>query len=442
MYQLTLGFLKWSPLGNPPEKRKPVQTFLLKHPNLVVHQVSNFKIRLPPVKKSTVAGFPSPVNPPLNLSPTSSLASPSSLTFGGLKTIGKTENDDSDEENNDPPIEEHFILRVPFPGKFLEKFKMHVKNRLPFEDLSITFKDPRHAVFSFDKQKYSARLVDLPCIIESQKTLNNKQFYKIGDVSQMLVVENPISDESQLNTNKEPLKWDDFIWPDGLATPLKNVRKRRFRKRFSNRAIEEIEKEVERLLNLDAQAESVSYELIDLVDSEVETPGPDNEDMKIEGEYEVEEEIDEEGEEAGAALQRELEMMDVEDDERVGEFDNEQEDEEDEDESDEDDDSDESTESEEEESPDILLQEEKILQDQIATNESAIQEKVTKLATALNSIIKKRFEETIEKLRADNELKKRQLGEIERKLNASKRSPIVEYEDQEEGDRMTDLTSS
>lgn len=30
-----------------------------------------------------------------------------------------------------------------------------------------------------------------------------------------------------------PLKPSEYIWPDGLTNPLKNVRKRRFRKRVS-----------------------------------------------------------------------------------------------------------------------------------------------------------------------------------------------------------------
>ena len=30
-------------------------------------------------------------------------------------------------------------------------------------------------------------LVDLPCISESLKTLDNKQFYKIADISQMII---------------------------------------------------------------------------------------------------------------------------------------------------------------------------------------------------------------------------------------------------------------
>lgn len=36
-----------------------------------------------------------------------------------------------------------------------------------------------------DGKKYDTTLVDLPTIIESQKTLDNKQFYKIADICQV-----------------------------------------------------------------------------------------------------------------------------------------------------------------------------------------------------------------------------------------------------------------
>ncbi|CAG8534068.1 7739_t:CDS:2 [Ambispora gerdemannii] len=396
------------------------------------------KIRIPPPKKQTTS----------STTPSLSLASSSTNTSTALSVNAKSkasappgpssavshvagenvkhETEESEEETAEPPREEHFILRISgLPQESQEKFREQARKRHVFDDLSILFKDPRHAIFSYDKEKYSARLVDLPCIIESQKTLNNKQFYKIADISQMLVVESSISNESELNTNKASMQWDEFLWQDGLSPPLKSVRKRRFRKRFSNRNIEEIDNEVERLLTLAKAATSIRYELTEIEDSEVETPGPDGED-RIDGEFEgleIGDEIDSDGEEAGAALQRELEMMDVED-ERAVASDNEPEEEEEEEDDESDEDSDESSESEEETEED-LEQKRKELEDQIATNESAIQGKHNQLANTVNTIIKKRFEETIEKLTADIELKKIQLDEVKRKLEAKRASTVT-----------------
>jgi len=109
--------------------------------------------------------------------------------------------------------------------------------------------DPRRGTFTFEGQQVPTKLVDLPTIIEAQKTLNGKQMYKIADISQMLIVDpnledNMIKSENPSNltvasaqtgssTTLPPLKQSEYVWPDGLTNPLKNVRKRRFRKRIS-----------------------------------------------------------------------------------------------------------------------------------------------------------------------------------------------------------------
>lgn len=46
--------------------------------------------------------------------------------------------------------------------------------------------DSRHGTVSLDGESLSAKLVDLPCIIESLKTLDMKNFYKTADISQVL----------------------------------------------------------------------------------------------------------------------------------------------------------------------------------------------------------------------------------------------------------------
>lgn len=45
--------------------------------------------------------------------------------------------------------------------------------------------DSRRAVFHIGNNTYSSKLVDLPCIIESQKTLDNKQMFKVADICQV-----------------------------------------------------------------------------------------------------------------------------------------------------------------------------------------------------------------------------------------------------------------
>ena len=56
--------------------------------------------------------------------------------------------------------------------------------------LSIT-PDSRRAVFHVGHSLYSAKLVDLPCIVESQKTVDNKQMFKVADICQVAMAFRP-----------------------------------------------------------------------------------------------------------------------------------------------------------------------------------------------------------------------------------------------------------
>jgi transcription initiation factor TFIID subunit 7 len=55
------------------------------------------------------------------------------------------------------------------------------------DEFWLKFKDQRRAVFGMGKDMWSAKLVDLPCIIESQKTLDGRHLYKIADISQVCI---------------------------------------------------------------------------------------------------------------------------------------------------------------------------------------------------------------------------------------------------------------
>lgn len=77
--------------------------------------------------------------------------------------------------------------------------------------------------------------------------------FKVADISQMLVVENPVRDENSISS--AALNVDDYIWPHGITPPMRHVRKRRFRKRLSRRTIEVVEEQVEELLKKDEDAD-------------------------------------------------------------------------------------------------------------------------------------------------------------------------------------------
>lgn len=45
--------------------------------------------------------------------------------------------------------------------------------------------DGRHGIVRVDRVPLAAKLVDLPCIIESLKTIDKKTFYKTADICQV-----------------------------------------------------------------------------------------------------------------------------------------------------------------------------------------------------------------------------------------------------------------
>jgi len=124
--------------------------------------------------------------------------------------------------------------------------------------------DKRHCVVKWDDTILKGRLCDLPTIVEAYKTTDKKTFYKSSTISQMLVC---CENEKDINPRNEVPGIKDerrFQLLAGLAPPLKNVKKRRFRKVIRKRHCEapEVEKELKRLLREDLEALSVDYELI------------------------------------------------------------------------------------------------------------------------------------------------------------------------------------
>jgi len=170
-------------------------------------------------------------------------------------------------------LESQLILRLP-PGPSCELRKVlrngtnNLKDRLTIQ----LENDMRHGTVRFDNWFWPAKLVDLPCILETHKTIDRKTFYKTADISQMLLCRE--DDDSQTveeedltkkKDKKEILKAEKkYQWPHGITPPLKNARKRRFRKTLKKKYVDapEIEKEVKRLFRVDNEAVNVKWEVI------------------------------------------------------------------------------------------------------------------------------------------------------------------------------------
>ncbi|XP_034516437.1 transcription initiation factor TFIID subunit 7-like isoform X1 [Ailuropoda melanoleuca] len=195
------------------------------------------------------------------------------------------------ESQDEPPheLENQFILRLPpehasTVRKIIRSGSVAMKDKLKI-DLS---SDGRHAVVEVEDVSLAAKVVDLPCVIGSLKTLDKKTFYKTADISQMLVCtadgdlhsppeEQDTSTDLKVIGENEKEREKKYVWKHGITPPLKNVRMKRFRKTTKKltdcKQIEEIsfpeyiespdvEKEVKRLLCSDAEAVSARWEVI------------------------------------------------------------------------------------------------------------------------------------------------------------------------------------
>ncbi|KAG6887695.1 hypothetical protein C0992_011151 [Termitomyces sp. T32_za158] len=357
----------------------------------------------PPERSTRSATYKNKPQPKLKLK----LSDKAAALAPGMSFLGQYDRElDSDEE--DLAFEEQFILRM-LPGEDLEKLRKMVSTREIGNDVWFRFK-------------------------ESQKTLDNKQMFKVADICQMLVVDKKLENDEPM-TNQTNFNIEEFIWPHGLTPPLHHVRKRRFRKRVNRRTIESVEQEVERLLAEDSLATEIKYEVLenvnpDLSDSEfierdepLDAPTPaisDTGEPQTPG-YDIGDDADEredtaEDEDAGEAdideeLAAELDLaMADEDDE--GDGDDEDDDESEEDEDDEDDD-------------DEDVQARKLINEEVRDLEAAVAKKGKEVASSANPLIKKRFEDALKKLTADLEMKLVQRDELKEKQRMKKEGLIT-----------------
>lgn len=170
------------------------------------------------------------------------------------------------ESNAEPAfdLEQQFILRMP-PGPAMALRHDVQSGSMTLKDkLSIDLQpDGRRGQVRYGNEIFNAKLVDLPCIMESLKTVDKKTFYKTADICQMLICSN--DDDTLQEENESPKKKDKKnLWPHGITPPLKNVKKRRFRKTLKKKYMEQpdIEKEVKRLFRTDAEAIDVKWEVV------------------------------------------------------------------------------------------------------------------------------------------------------------------------------------
>ena len=174
----------------------------------------------------------------------------------------------------DPVILEGLILRM-LPGKDCDYIQKSISEgtvgvsilqgganiRMRFLDVN-----GRRGILNVQENKYAFSVVDLPTITEGMKSWDKKNFIKSIDISQMCLVLGEIkSDEEARNHALPPdVNSKNYQYAHGLTAPMRNVRKRRFERTARARLddIEAIERKVNALLEADAKANRVDYELL------------------------------------------------------------------------------------------------------------------------------------------------------------------------------------
>eukprot|EP00096_Caligus_rogercresseyi_P012968 TRINITY_DN5637_c0_g1_i1.p1 TRINITY_DN5637_c0_g1~~TRINITY_DN5637_c0_g1_i1.p1 ORF type:complete len:414 (-),score=183.04 TRINITY_DN5637_c0_g1_i1:269-1510(-) len=185
-------------------------------------------------------------------------------------------------------LENQFILRLPREpadalreairsGTSSSSIKERLAVQLEPDKRSSNVSFLRRGLVDFDGWSMRAKLMDLPTFTGSYKTMDRKNFYKTADICQILICkEGPLSENEEEEPEPapqpkggkkvDPLKAADkaYRFPHGLTNPMKNCRKRRFRKTLKKKFVEapEVEKEVKRLFRVDNDAVSVKWELV------------------------------------------------------------------------------------------------------------------------------------------------------------------------------------
>lgn len=190
-----------------------------------------------------------------------------------VRPYGVGYDSEASDREEDPAIEEEFILRMA-PGPDCDYLRQAVQERRfgprseGGADVRMRFLDSegRRSVVTIQGRHYAASMVDLPCIVEAMKSWDRRGWWKTADICQMLLVLGRVEKEEDANHYPLPTAdLDEKTWQyaHGLTPPMHWVRRRRFRKRASKPAIEEVEDKVEEHLRKDEECEESHYQMID-----------------------------------------------------------------------------------------------------------------------------------------------------------------------------------
>ncbi|KAJ6346595.1 hypothetical protein OIU76_003300 [Salix suchowensis] len=137
-------------------------------------------------------------------------------------------------------MEEQFILRVtPSIAEKLDRLLSETASSSEEQSLDLSFsEDGRSGTFIIGNEHFPASLLDLPCVVESYKTYDDCALVKTADIGQMIMVREA--------GDTAP---DVVEYRHGLTPPMRDARKRRFRREpyLNPELVQRVEKD---LLNI------------------------------------------------------------------------------------------------------------------------------------------------------------------------------------------------
>ncbi|PPD81781.1 hypothetical protein GOBAR_DD21298 [Gossypium barbadense] len=139
-------------------------------------------------------------------------------------------------------MDEQFILRVP-PSVAERINRLLSENASSSEDKSLDLEfseDGRTGTFVIGNDRFPASVLDLPCVVESYKTYDDSALVKTADVGQMILVRE--------SGEASP---DVVEYRHGLTPPMRDARKRRFRREpdLNPELVQRVEKDLVNIMS-------------------------------------------------------------------------------------------------------------------------------------------------------------------------------------------------
>ncbi|KAK5810486.1 Transcription initiation factor TFIID subunit 7 [Gossypium arboreum] len=160
-------------------------------------------------------------------------------------------------------MDEQFILRVP-PSVAERINRLLSENASSSEDKSLDLEfseDGRTGTFVIGNDRFPASVLDLPCVVESYKTYDDSALVKTADVGQMILVRE--------SGEASP---DVVEYRHGLTPPLRDARKRRFRREpdLNPELVQRVEKDLVNIMS------GGTVENLDILDMNFSDAGDEN----------------------------------------------------------------------------------------------------------------------------------------------------------------------